>query len=127
MNSRRVSRKKAGCTFGLKKPSAIFTALSPAGTIGFTLFFIFRYFWSQIAFAFTGLELVSAMSAEVKDPCRTLPRAVFAAGALIAAMYIAGTVAVLVLVPAPDVSATAGVFHAITVGTIAVKIGFVGI
>src|SRR5262252_9702810 len=25
-------------------------------------------FWSQIAFAFTGLELVSAMSEEVRDP-----------------------------------------------------------
>jgi amino acid transporter len=84
-------------------------------------------FWSQIAFAFTGLELVSAMSAEIRDPRRTLPRAVFAAGALIALMYIAGTVAVLVLVPAPDVSATSGVFHAITVGAIALKIGFVGI
>ena len=38
-------------------------------------------FWSQIAFAFTGLELVSAMSEEVRDPRRTLPRAVFGAGA----------------------------------------------
>ena len=84
-------------------------------------------FWSQIAFAFTGLELVSAMSAEVRDPRRTLPRAVFAAGALIALMYIAGTIAVLVLVPAPEVSPTSGVFHAITGGAIALKIGFVGI
>ena len=32
-------------------------------------------FWSQIAFAFTGLELVSAMSEEIRDPQRTLPRA----------------------------------------------------
>ena len=84
-------------------------------------------FWSQIAFAFTGLELVSAMSAEIRDPRRTLPRAVFAAGALIALMYIIGTVAVLLLVPAPEVSATSGVFHAITVGAIALKMGFVGI
>jgi glutamate:GABA antiporter len=84
-------------------------------------------FWSQIAFAFTGLELVSAMSAEVRDPRRTLPRAVFAAGALIALMYIVGTIAVLALVPAPEVSATSGVFHAITVGAIALKIGFIGI
>ena len=84
-------------------------------------------FWSQIAFAFTGLELVSAMSAEVRDPRRTLPRAVFAAGALIALMYIAGTISVLVLVPAQEVSPTSGVFHAITVGAIALKIGFVGI
>jgi amino acid transporter len=67
------------------------------------------------------------MSAEIRDPRRTLPRAVFAAGTLIALMYIVGTVAVLVLVPAPDVSATSGVFHAITVGAIALKIGFVGI
>src|SRR5258706_209079 len=58
---------------------------------------------------------------------RVLPRAVFAAGALIALMYIAGTVAVLVLVPPPDVSPTSGVFLAITVGAIVLKIGFMGI
>ena len=59
-------------------------------------------FWSSIAFAFTGLELVSCMSEEVRDPRRTLPRAVFGAGALIALMYIAGTFAILALVPAAD-------------------------
>ena len=84
-------------------------------------------FWSQIAFAFTGLELVSAMSQEVRDPQRTLPRAVFAAGALIAAMYVVGTMAVMALVPPADVSTTSGVFHAITVGSIALKIGVLGI
>ena len=84
-------------------------------------------FWSQIAFAFTGLELVSAMSAEVRDPQRTLPRAVYGAGVLIAAMYIVGTLAVLALVPGGDVSVTSGVFHAITVGSIALKVGFFGI
>ena len=83
-------------------------------------------FWSQIAFAFTGLELVSAMSAEVRDPQRTLPRAVYGAGVLIAAMYIVGTLAVLVLVPAADVSTTSGVFHAITVGSMALKVGYFG-
>ena len=41
-------------------------------------------FWSQIAFAFTGLELVSCMAEEVHNPRRTLPRAVFGAGASIA-------------------------------------------
>ena len=84
-------------------------------------------FWSQIAFAFTGLELVSAMSQEVRDPQRTLPRAAFAAGALIAAMYVVGTMAVMALVPPADVSTTSGVFHAITVGSIALNIGFLGI
>jgi amino acid transporter len=83
-------------------------------------------FWSQIAFAFTGLELVSAMSEEVRDPRRTLPRAVFGAGALIALMYIVGTFAVLALVPAADLDPQSGVFHAITVGSIALRVGLLG-
>jgi len=84
-------------------------------------------FWSQIAFAFTGLELVSAMSEEVRDPRRTLPRAVFGAGALIAIMYIVGTFSVLALVPAANIDPQSGVFHAITVGSVAFKVGFLGI
>lgn len=84
-------------------------------------------FWSQIAFAFTGLELVSAMSEEVRDPRRTLPRAVFGAGAMIAFMYIVGTFAILALVSAPDLDPKSGVFHAITVGSVALKLGFLGI
>jgi amino acid transporter len=84
-------------------------------------------FWSQIAFAFTGLELVSAMSEEVRDPRRTLPRAVFASGAMIAFMYIVGTFGILSLVPAADLDPKSGVFHAITLGSIALKVGFIGI
>jgi amino acid transporter len=84
-------------------------------------------FWSQIAFAFTGLELVSAMSEEVHNPRRTLPRAVFASGAMIALMYIVGTFAILSLIPAADIDPQSGVFHAITVGSIALKIGALGI
>jgi amino acid transporter len=84
-------------------------------------------FWSQIAFAFTGLELVSAMSEEVRDPRRTLPRAVFGAGALIALMYIVGTFAILSLMPAADIDAQSGVFNAITIGSVALKVGALGV
>jgi amino acid transporter len=84
-------------------------------------------FWSQIAFAFTGMELVSAMSQEVRNPRKTLPRAVLASGALIAVIYIIGTFAVLSMVPAADVDAKSGVFQAITQGTTLLKIGFVGV
>ena len=83
-------------------------------------------FWSQIAFAFTGLELVAAMSEEVRDPRRTLPRAVFGAGALIALMYIVGTFAVLALVPAAGIDPQSGVFNAITVGSVALRLGALG-
>jgi amino acid transporter len=84
-------------------------------------------FWSQIAFAFTGLELVSAMSEEVRDPRRTLPRAVFGAGALIALMYIAGTFAVLALAPASGLDPKSGVFQAIAAGTSVLRLGFLGV
>jgi len=84
-------------------------------------------FWSSIAFAFTGLELVSAMSEEVRDPRRTLPRAVFGAGALIALMYIAGTFAILAIIPADNIDPQSGVFNAIAVGSTALRIGALGV
>jgi glutamate:GABA antiporter len=84
-------------------------------------------FWSQIAFAFTGLELVSAMSAEVRDPRRTLPRAVLSSGALIAAIYIVGTFAVLAMIPDAQVDPKSGVFQAISMGSTVLRIGFVGV
>jgi amino acid transporter len=84
-------------------------------------------FWSQIAFAFTGLELVSCMAEEVHNPRRTLPRAVFGSGASIVILYIACTFAVLVIVPASDIDPQSGVFHAVTVGSAALRLGFLGV
>ena len=84
-------------------------------------------FWSQITFAFAGLELVSAMSEEVRDPRRTFPRAIFASGAMIAFMYIAGTVAVLMLIPAAQVDPKSGVFQALTSGSTVLRMGIVGV
>ena len=84
-------------------------------------------FWSQIAFAFTGLELVSAMSEEIRDPQRTLPRAILGSGVLIAAMYILGTVALLAVIPAGQVDPKSGVFQAVTQASSLLRIGIVGI
>jgi glutamate:GABA antiporter len=84
-------------------------------------------FWPQLAFAFTGLELVSAMSEEVKNPRRTFPRAIFASGVLIAIMYIAGTVAVLMLLPSDTVSTTSGVFQAVTEGSAILRMASIGV
>ncbi len=82
---------------------------------------------SQMVFAFTGLELVSAMSQEIRDPRRTLPRAVLSAGALIAVIYIMGTFAVLSLMPDAQADPKSGVFQALTVGSMALRVGFVGV
>jgi amino acid transporter len=42
-------------------------------------------------------------------------------------MYIVGTIAVLMLVPAEDVSPTSGVFHAVTLGSTVLGVAFLGI
>jgi len=84
-------------------------------------------FWSQIAFAFSGLELVSAMSEEVRDPQRTLPRAILGSGVMIAVIYIVGTFAVLSMVPADQVDPKSGVFQAITQGSTLMGIGLLGV
>jgi amino acid transporter len=83
-------------------------------------------FWPQIAFAFVGLELVSAMSEEIRDPKRTLPRAIYGSGALIAIIYIVATVAVLAVLPAADVDPKSGAFQALTVASSILKIGAFG-
>ena len=84
-------------------------------------------FWSQIAFAFTGMELVCAMSEEVRDPKRTFPRAILGSGILIAVIYMLGTVATMVLVQPGDVDPKSGVFQAITHGSSLIGLGFFGV
>jgi amino acid transporter len=84
-------------------------------------------FWPQLAFAFTGLELVSTMSEEIRDPRKTLPRAIFGSGILIALIYIAGTIAVLVLLNDTAVDPKSGVFQAITAAAVILKVGVLGI
>lgn len=84
-------------------------------------------FWPQIAFAFVGLELCSAMSEEIRDPHRTFPRAIFGSGILIALIYILGTFAVLGMLPAESVDPKSGVFQALTAGSTMLRIGIFGI
>jgi amino acid transporter len=72
--------------------------------------------WASIAFAFAGLELSSAMGGEVRDPRRTLPRAILIAAPLIALVYILGTGALLWLVPTGDVNIVSGFLQATEAG-----------
>jgi len=83
-------------------------------------------FWPQIAFAFVGLELVSAMSEEIENPKKTLPRAIYGSGGLIAIIYIVATVAVLAVLPSADVDPKSGAFQALTVASTILKIGAFG-
>ncbi|MBC5829422.1 MAG: APC family permease [Candidatus Eremiobacteraeota bacterium] len=70
-------------------------------------------FWSTIAFAWTGLEAVSFMSGEIKDPRRTVPRGLAIAAPVIAAIYLLGTASVLAALPPQKVSGLYGVMQAV--------------
>ncbi len=69
-------------------------------------------FWSQIAFAFGGLELGAILGGEIRDPKRTVPRAAWISGGMIAAFYIAGTVAILAVLPPARVNVMSGLTQA---------------
>jgi amino acid transporter len=84
-------------------------------------------FWSNIAFAFTGMELVCAMSEEVREPRKTFPRAIYASAALIAVIYIVATIALLALLPADKTDVRNGVFQGISGGSALLGIGWFGI
>jgi amino acid transporter len=68
--------------------------------------------WSTIAFAFAGVETASFMGDEIRDPRRTVPRAIVIAGAAITAIYVLGTLAVLLAVPRAEVSELSGIMQA---------------
>jgi APA family basic amino acid/polyamine antiporter len=61
-------------------------------------------FWSTIAYAMTGLELLGLIGGEVRDPERTLPRGGWIASGLGVAFYVATTAALLVLLPPGQIS-----------------------
>jgi amino acid transporter len=71
------------------------------------------FFWSTIAFAFGGLDGASLMGDEILDAPRTVPRAVMTSGVVIAGIYALGTAAVLVALPAREVSGLQGIMQAI--------------
>lgn len=68
-------------------------------------------FLSTLAFAFGGFEAVAFMSEEIRDPARSIRRAVVVAGVIIAAIYLLGTAALLVALPATAISGLQGVMQ----------------
>lgn len=82
-------------------------------------------FWSTIAFAFGGVETASMMARSVRDPARTIPRAIAIAGSTIVTLYVLGTIAILVAIPADEVGGIPGIMQAIT--RVAERVGAAGV
>jgi glutamate:GABA antiporter len=82
-------------------------------------------FMATIVFALGGSESASFLGDEVKDARRNLPRGLLAGGAFVTSGYILGTVAVLIALPASQVSGLQGIMQAISQS--AQRVGFSGI
>ena len=70
-------------------------------------------------------ESASLMGGEIKDPRRTIPRALIAAGLLVSCGYIMGTVAMLITLPPEKLNSLEGILQAISSG--AERLGWRGL
>jgi amino acid transporter len=69
-------------------------------------------FWSQLAFAMTGLELSPIMSGEIHNARRNIFRATWISAGLVVLFYIAGTSSILTLMKPDQVSPVVGLAEA---------------
>lgn len=69
-------------------------------------------FWSQIAFAFLGLEVAPIVSGEMRNPRRDVPRAAAISVLACAAYYMLTTAALLILLLPQDISPMTGLAQA---------------
>ncbi len=67
-----------------------------------------------IAFAFDGFELAPVLAGEIVEPRRTMPRAIALSGMAIAAIYILGTLGLLIALPSGKIDIIAGIPQALS-------------
>jgi amino acid transporter len=70
-------------------------------------------YFGTLSFALVGLELAPIMGEEITDPLRTLPRALLLSGLVIAALYVVGSLAIMVSLPPDQVSPISGAMGAV--------------
>jgi amino acid transporter len=64
--------------------------------------------WAQIAFAYTGLELASVLGGEIRNPQKTLPRAVWISAVAVACGYVMGCVSLMLVLPPSSINPITG-------------------
>ena len=69
-------------------------------------------FWSQLAFAMTGLELSPILSGEIRNPRSTIFRATWISAGLVVLFYLVATSAILILLTPDHVSPVIGLAEA---------------
>jgi amino acid transporter len=83
-------------------------------------------YFAQICFALAGLELVSFFEGDAEKPSRTVPLALGIASVLILAVYVLGTLGILVSVPQSELTLVNGVLLPIQQVSAKFGIGWLG-
>ena len=83
--------------------------------------------FSTMALAYLGLELGPIMGGEIKDARRAISRALLISCVLIAIIYIAGTAALLIALPAGEINLISGIPQALAAVGARVGIGSFGV
>ena len=82
--------------------------------------------WSSFCFAFAGFEIGAFASQEIHNPERTLPRGIAISGLIVTLIYISGTVAVLIMVPADRLAERSGIADAVDAAATSIGLPAVG-
>ncbi len=69
-------------------------------------------FLAGIVLLFAGVEVQAVQAADMKNPSRDFPLAMFLASIVIVLLFLAGSLAVAAVIPAKDISLTAGLMQA---------------
>ena len=71
-------------------------------------------FFATMTFAFAGLELAPAMGGEIKEPRRSIPKAMLLSGIVCVVVYMAGTSMLMVAVPEGQIEVVTGLPQALS-------------
>jgi amino acid transporter len=101
------------------------TSFAPAELVPHEDFWTTFGLWSAMCFAFSGFEISSMVGQEVKDPTRTIPRAIAVSGVAITLIYILSSASVLVAIPADVLNERSGISD--VVDLVASRLGLAGL
>ena len=117
----------AAVAFGLLGSATSFapSAMVPRAETGAELLGVVSL-WSSFCFAFAGFEIGAFASQEIHNPERTLPRGIAISGLIVTLIYISGTVAVLIMVPADRLAERSGIADAVDAAATSIGLPAVG-
>ena len=93
------------------------TSFAPSELVPRTDLLATMSLWASMCFAFSGFEIASMVGQEVRDPRRTIPRAIVISGLVVTAIYILSSSSVLIAVPASELAERSGIADAIDLTT----------